>query len=104
MINVPGVSEFPGTGDKGNGIPTVMKEQYYWLDTVKNSCQSCPAFGSQGIRQIPEFWQKLAKNSTEAWSLRTQSGQAMNNMALGLGRIGADKHSAIFSQQSYRLS
>src|SRR6187401_1480131 len=40
MINVPAVSEFPGTGDKGNGIPTVMKEQYYWLDTVKNSCQS----------------------------------------------------------------
>src|SRR5690349_16810359 len=87
MINVPAASEFPGTGDKGNGIPTVMKEQYYWLDTVKNSCQSCHAFGSKGIRQIPEFWQKLAKNSTEAWSLRTQSGQAMNNMALGLGRI-----------------
>ncbi len=45
MINVPAASEFPGTGEKGNGIPTVMKEQYYWLDTVKNSCQSCHAFG-----------------------------------------------------------
>jgi len=104
MINVPGVSEFPGTGDKGNGIPTVMKEQYYWLDTVKNSCQSCHAFGSKGIRQIPEFWQKLAKNSTEAWSLRTQSGQAMNNMALGLGRIGADKAYAIFADWTDRVA
>jgi hypothetical protein len=43
MINVPKASEFPGTGDKGNGIPEVMKQQYYWVDTLKNSCQSCHA-------------------------------------------------------------
>ena len=55
--------------------------------------------------QIPEFWQKLAsQNSTEAWALRTQSGQAMNNMALGLGRIGADKAYAIFADWTDRVA
>ena len=61
MMNVPGTSEFPGTGEKGNGIPEVMKAQNYWLDTVKNSCQSCHAFGSKGIREIPEFFKKQSQ-------------------------------------------
>ena len=68
-----------------------MKSQYYWLDTVKNSCQSCHALGSKGIREIPEFFKKQSKDSVEAWARRTQAGQAMNNMALGLGRIGPDR-------------
>jgi hypothetical protein len=104
MINVPASSEFPGTGDKGNGIPDVMKTQHYWLDTVKNSCQSCHAFGSKGIREIPEFFKKQAKTSAEAWALRTQAGQAMGNMALGLGRIGPDRAYKIFADWTDRIA
>src|SRR6516164_126861 len=63
MIKVPAATEFPGTGEKGNGIPEVMKDQHYWLDTVKNSCQSCHALGSHGVRVIPDFFKKQAKNS-----------------------------------------
>jgi len=103
MINVPSASEFPGTGDKGNGIPDVMKDQHYWLDTVKNSCQSCHAFGSHGIRVIPEFFKKQAKDSAEAWALRTQAGQAQANMALGLGRIGPDRAYKIFADWTDRI-
>jgi hypothetical protein len=103
MINVPAASEFPGTGDKGNGIPEVMKDQHYWLDTVKNSCQSCHAFGSHGVRVIPDFFKKQAKDSAEAWSLRTQAGQAMGNMALSLGRIGPDRAYKIFADWTDRI-
>ena len=103
MINVPGTSEFPGTGDKGNGIPDVMKSQHYWLDTVKNSCQSCHALGSKGMREIPEFFKKQSKDSVEAWARRTQAGQAMNNMALGLGRIGPDRAFKIFADWTDRI-
>ncbi len=103
MMNVPGTSEFPGTGDKGNGIPEVMKAQNYWLDTVKNSCQSCHAFGSKGIREIPEFFKKQSKDSAEAWARRTQAGQAMNNMALSLGRIGPDRAFKIFADWTDRI-
>ena len=53
MLKIPHKSEFPGTGQNGNGIQEVMKTQPYWIDTVKNSCQSCHALGSKGIRTIP---------------------------------------------------
>src|SRR5712692_8843847 len=56
MLQIPGKSEFPGTGPTGNGIQPVMKTQHYWIDTVKNSCQSCHAIGSKGVRTIPKEW------------------------------------------------
>jgi hypothetical protein len=87
MLTIPGESEFPGTGDKGNGISPNMKAQHYWIDSVKNSCQSCHALGSHGVRVVPpEFGPGVA-----GWARRTQSGQAMINMALTLGNMGAER-------------
>src|ERR1700716_2740988 len=54
MLNIPGKDQFPGTGDKGNGISPNIKTQEQWVDTVKNACQSCHALGSQGIRRVPK--------------------------------------------------
>src|SRR2546430_2159005 len=86
MINIPAKSEFPGTGDKGNGISSNIKTQEAWVDTVKNACQSCHSLGSKGMRTVPkEFGGGIA-----GWARRTQSGQAMSNMALGLGYMGAE--------------
>ena len=90
MLKIPAASEFPGTGPKGNGIPPFMKTQGAWIDTVKNSCQSCHAVGSKGVRTLSS---KLGtfKNSREAWERRIQSGQAMTNMAISIARLGPDK-------------
>ena len=33
-----------------------MKTQPYWIDTIKNSCQSCHALGSKGVRTISPEW------------------------------------------------
>ena len=41
FTHIPAADQFPGTGAKGNGIPEIMKAQHYWVDTVKNACQSC---------------------------------------------------------------
>ena len=87
MLKIPDKSEFPGTGQNGNGIQEVMKNQHYWIDTVKNSCQSCHALGSKGVRTIPKEWGP-AKNSVDAWSRRLQAGQAKNNMGTTLSRLG----------------
>src|SRR5579864_7790642 len=85
MLQIPGKDQFPGTGPQGNGIPTFVKSQDAWIDTVKNSCQSCHALGSNGIRhpspKLCDF-----KNSTEMWERRVQSGQAMSNMAIAIAR------------------
>src|SRR5258708_21111158 len=73
MISIPAKSEFPGTGDKGNGISANIKTQEEWVDTVKNACQSCHSLGSKGMRTAPkEFVPGFAR-----WARRTQSGQAM---------------------------
>src|SRR5215472_15081348 len=39
MLGIPDKSLFPGTGEKGNGIPENLKRQEQWLDVVKtNGC------------------------------------------------------------------
>jgi hypothetical protein len=103
MLKIPDQSEFPGTGDRGNGIGPLMKSQHAWIDTIKNSCQSCHALGSQGIRRLsPDLGE--FKNSTEAWERRVQSGQAMQNMALTLGRLGYKKALSLFADWTDRIA
>jgi len=98
MLEIPKETEFPGTGEQGNGIPPFMKKQHYWIDTVKNGCQSCHALGSRGIREVPEFFSKSSNgDSFIAWANRTQAGQAMGYMALVLGRLGPDKGLSLYA-------
>src|SRR5262249_13676200 len=79
LINIPAKDQFPGTGETGNGISSNIKTQEAWVDTVKNSCQSCHALGSMGVRKVPALFTKDSKSSFETWARRTQSGQAMSN-------------------------
>ncbi len=103
LLKIPAVSEFPGTGPKGNGIPPFMKTQGAWIDTVKNSCQSCHAIGSKGVRTLSP---KLGtfKNSHEAWERRLQSGQAMANMAIAVARLGPDKGVDLYADWTDRIA
>jgi len=105
LLQIPDKSEFPGTGPapKGNGIPEVMKTQAYWIDTIKNSCQSCHALGSKGVRTLPKQFANF-DSSFQAWARRTQSGQAMTNMALTLGRIGPEKGLQLFADWTDRIA
>jgi hypothetical protein len=96
LLGIPPRSEFPGTGDQGNGIPSTMVSQEAWVDTIKNMCQSCHALGSRGVREIPAFF-KAQNDSHTAWALRTQAGQAMEYMAVALGSLGPEKAYATFA-------
>ena len=104
MLKIPAKSEFPGTGDKGNGIAEVVKSQAAWIDTIKNSCQSCHALGSHGVRVVPSSFKEESRDSTEAWERRTQSGQAMSNMALTLSRLGPHKALTLFADWTDRIA
>jgi hypothetical protein len=104
MLKIPASDQFPGTGDKGNHIPTFMKNQGNWIDLVKNTCQSCHALGSENMRsphvkELGEF-----KNSTEMWFRRIQSGQAMSRMASGIVRIGPDFGLSLFADWTDRVA
>src|SRR4030088_3171871 len=43
LMKMPPANEFPGSDDSPTGMPAVMHNQADWIDTVKNSCQSCHA-------------------------------------------------------------
>jgi len=103
MLQIPDKSQFPGTGAQGNGIAPVMKTQSSWIDTVKNSCQSCHALGSKGVRTIPNEWGHF-DNSVQAWTKRLQAGQAETNMAVTLGRLGPKKALALFADWTDRIA
>jgi hypothetical protein len=104
MLKIPDKSEFPGTGEKGNGINPNIKTQEQWIDTVKNACQSCHALGSKGIRTVPKMFHEGSANSYQAWAKRTQAGQAMTNMATGLGYMGIDAALKNFADWTDRVA
>jgi hypothetical protein len=80
MIKVPDKSRFPGTGDKGNGIPENFKTQDQWLNFVKtNGCGNCHQIGNYATRTIPEAFGHF-DSSRDAWSNRLSVGPAGHDM------------------------
>jgi hypothetical protein len=80
MIRVPDKSRFPGTGDKGNGIPENFKTQDQWLNFVKtNGCGNCHQIGNYATRTIPEALGHF-DSSRDAWSQRLSVGPAGHDM------------------------
>ena len=87
MLKIPDKSEFPGTGDKGNGMPEKLQHQEQWLDVVKtNGCNTCHQLGSKATRTIPKELGEF-KSSADAWQRRIVSGQAMTSMLNAMNRI-----------------
>jgi hypothetical protein len=104
MLNIPAKDQFPGTGEKGNGISPNIKTQEAWVDTLKSSCQSCHALGSKGIRTVPKTFHEGSASSVQAWAKRTQAGQAMTNMATSLGYMGIDAALKNFADWTDRIA
>jgi hypothetical protein len=103
LMKFPAKGEFPGTGDNGNKIPTQMRTQHQWLDTVKtNGCWGCHALGTKATRTIPEELGQFS-NGYEAWTRRIQSGQAMNNMIGVMSRLGPGRGLQYFADWTDRI-
>ena len=104
MMKFPDKSEFPGTGDTGNRIPTSMKSQHQWLDSIKtNGCWGCHGLGNKATRTIPEALGSFS-NSHEAWARRIQSGQAMTSMINTINRFGAQRGLSYFADWTDRIA
>src|SRR5947209_7408635 len=74
MIKIPDKNRFPGTGDKGNGIPEAFKTQDQWLNTIKtNGCGNCHQLGDHATRVIPAALGKF-ESSHDAWMQRLSVG------------------------------
>src|SRR5262245_29613878 len=73
LLHAPAKSEFPGTGDKGNGIPTWVHSQADWLYGVKVACNNCHQMGDILTRRMDHL--KGYKSPIEAWNARLVFGQ-----------------------------
>jgi hypothetical protein len=104
LMKFPDKGEFPGTGDNGNKIPTGMRSQHQWLDSIKtNGCWGCHALGTKATRTIPEELGHF-NNAYEGWARRVQSGQAMNAMIAVVSRFGTQRGLQYFADWTDRIT
>src|SRR5262245_51018166 len=88
LMEVPAKSEFPGTGDAGNGISQNIKSQGDWIRSVKSGgCTACHALGTKATREIPAALGPFPTTAA-AWDRRVRSGQAGAQMSGALNQFG----------------
>jgi hypothetical protein len=103
LMQVPAKTDFPGTGDNGNGISQQMMSQAQWIRALKtDTCESCHQIGNKGTREIPAALGNFP-NSAAAWDRRVQSGQAGGNMNSGLNTFGRKRILAAFGDWTDRI-
>jgi hypothetical protein len=104
LLRVPEESEFPGTGEEGNGISTGMQSQAQFLRVLKSGgCWACHQLGSPGMRSIPEALGEF-ESSIAAWERRVQSGQAGGQMLGGLNQLGRSRALEMFADWTDRIA
>ncbi len=104
LMKVPDKSEFPGTGETGNGISPSMRSQAQWLRSLKSGgCTACHAIGNKAMREIPQALGTFP-NSVAAWERRIQSGQAGGQMSAGLNTFGRRRALEMFADWSDRIA
>ena len=102
LIEPPAPSEFPGTGNGGNGINPAMTTQSHWVDNMKQGCQLCHQLGNDATRVVQhrdEFDSTVA-----AWDHRVQTGQRGNQMSNAMNRFGREPALAMFADWTERIA
>ena len=104
MLKIPDKSEFPGTGEKGNGMPEQLKSQGQWLANVKtHGCISCHQLGNKPTRTMHKEFSEF-KSSLEAWQRRVLSGQASEVMIRNLDDVDPKRALELFADWTERIA
>lgn len=102
LLEPPAASEFPGTGNSGNGINPGMLTQSHWVDNMKQGCQLCHQLGNTATREVQhrdEFDSTVA-----AWDHRVQTGQRGNQMSGAMNRFGREPALEMFADWTDRIA
>ena len=105
LLQVPPVSDFPGTGPSGNGISPNVRSQGEWIRNIVNTdgCTGCHQMGGRATREIPEQLGRFP-NSAAAWERRVQSGQAGAGMLQRFTQVGRDRALAMWGDWTDRIA
>jgi hypothetical protein len=103
LMEMPAKSEFPGTGDSGNGISPNIKSQGDWIRNVKSGgCTACHALGTKATREIPTALGPFP-TTVAAWDRRVKSGQAGAQMSGSLNQFGKARVLKMFADWTDRI-
>src|SRR5579864_1692604 len=106
LLQVPSKSDFPGTGQNGNGIAPNVKSQGQWIREIVNTdgCTGCHQMGDKATREIPNSILSQTADSKAAWDLRIQAGQAGAGMSASFNRVGRKRALAMYADWSDRIA
>ena len=104
MLKIPEKSEFPGTGEKGTGMPEKLKSQGQWLAGIKtHGCNSCHQMGNKSTRTIPKQLGHFDSH-LEAWQRRVLSGQASEVMLRNITDLEPERVLKYFADWTERIA
>ena len=107
MMQMPPKSDFPGTGENGNGISPNIRSQGEWIRQVVNTdgCTGCHQMGGAATRTIPPGILDATKHDTKAaWDRRIQAGQAGGGMSARFTQVGRQRAIGMYADWSDRIA
>jgi len=103
LLHIPPKSDFPGTGEKGNGISDRIKDQGAWVENVKtDGCEACHQLGDKATRTIPSTLGAF-DTSYAAWDRRIQSAQVGSMMSAVATRVGRKRMLSEYADWTDRI-
>ena len=106
LLQVPPKSDFPGTGDKGNGISPNIKSQGDWILKTVNTdgCNGCHQIGGPATRTIPDSIRSQFPDAQAAWLRRIQSGQSGAYMNARFSQVGRNRMAQQYADWTNRIA
>jgi hypothetical protein len=105
LMKLPPKSDFPGTGDKGNGISPRIRSQGEWVREIlmTDACTACHQLGGRPTREIPKALGSF-EDGRSAWDRRIQSGQAGSAMSARFTQVGRERALEMYSDWTDRIA
>jgi len=106
LLQVPPKSDFPGTGEQGNGISPNIRSQGEWIRQVVNTdgCTGCHQLGGLATRTVPKMFLSSPADSKAAWDKRIQAGQAGGGMSARFTQVGRQRALAMYADWTDRIA
>src|SRR6185369_896469 len=106
LMQMPPKSDFPGTGESGNGISPNIKTQGEWIRNIVNTdgCTGCHQMGNPATRTIPSSIREQFPDSKMAWDRRIQAGQAGGGMSARFTQVGRARALAMYADWTDRIA
>src|SRR4051812_45933981 len=107
LMQMPPKSDFPGTGDQGNGISPNIRSQGEWIRQVVNTdgCTGCHQMGGPATRTIPQsILEETRGDSKAAWDRRIQAGQAGGGMSARFTQVGRQRALSMYADWTDRIA